>query len=452
MRFFLLFTVLVTSCATRYHLAGEYLEKVKSSPLAHDSKQTTILFLVDGLSYSIVEERLKKNKLPNIKDYFLVRNRPLQKAHSVFPTLTFTNISSLLHEQPVHLTGAIGNKIITNNRLVDFENVSDRTQFSATMRGNTIFSRLNGKGFNTVSLDYGLGVDASVSSNFDFQSGYAASQLDYTYLDRKKIDGLKILLTEANQNQWPEFIFIHLVGVDFLSHRYGPRSEQVNFYLAQLDRQLKSLFELLRRKEKVHQIISLLTADHGFNLQKHHFVNIESKIKRLDTTMRIVNEGRHAAVYYIDRPSDSKLLIDSAHLLNQKGVEIVATRSGMRLWINSKKTGFYIDYLKGGDCGYGALLVSVNGREIYCSNALPQDIDRNFYPFFVENLISYFQAAKAPDLLVVPESDVIFSRNGTGFHGGPTEDETIVPLLTRNLNDRTPSSGPAIWQLLSFIK
>ncbi len=135
MRLIFLFLILC-SCATRNDLSNQYREKLQETR-TRQAQRTNILFLIDGLPHSVLEQQLKNGSLPHIKKFFLNDGQTLQKTHAAFPTVTFTNISGILKEKPVHQTNAHGNKIISNNRRIDFESLDDRPQFSTLMRGIT---------------------------------------------------------------------------------------------------------------------------------------------------------------------------------------------------------------------------------------------------------------------------------------------------------------------------
>ncbi len=449
MYYLLVVCFLLSSCATRTHLSDQYIERVDPLIKMKQSESTNLLILVDGLSVRLLQSALTRSQLPSSKDFFLKQGQGVQRAHSVFPTLTFTNIAGILKEKPVHLSGALGNKLFIKNRLVDFENLADRHFFTEFMRNDNVFTRLKEK--NTVSLDYGLASDATTSTEFDLKSAYAASQTDYAYLDQKKIDGLKILLEKVSPKYWPHFIFIHLVGVDFISHRFGAGSREAYDYLLDLDRQLRPLLQLLKENEKFREIKTILTADHGFSFHKNIYVPIESVVGHVSKEIKLVNEGRHAALYYATRPHSTQVAADAKKILSHKGIEIVAYKTNEGFRFESKSLKLTVTQEPNGNCSPNFFFVSIGGSQPECTNQLPTNLNQLFYPYFIQNAVSYLQAEKAPDILVVPEKNVAFLPQKGGMHGGPTLDETLVPLLLRNLKT-PPDSVPAGWQLLSFVE
>lgn len=440
-------------CANRSYVPDQYLNKVSKNQVVSpmSNQQTVLVFLIDGLTYTILDEQQAKNNLPQIKHFFSKGDHQIVKAHAAFPSVTFTNIAGLLQEKPVHLTGAVGNKLILKNRLVDFESVKDRSYFAEMIAGKSIFTRLNTDKLFTVSLDYGLGAEATVASGFDFQSGYAASQLDYNYLDRKKLDSLHLLLTETKPTDWPQFIFVHLVGLDFISHRFGPDSKEAMNYLFQLDFNLQSIFSVLRKAETAKSVITLLTSDHGFNRKPSQFFNIEAAIKKLNPNVRTLNESRYAGLFFLTEPTVKDLDTLSSQLLKLPRTEIVAYKSKNSVVIKNKKSEIRFTVENVNTCSVASVGVVFQGINPLCSDQLPLQLQNMFYPFFIENMASYFKAEKSADVVVIPRADTHFSLSGRGFHGGPTADEVIVPVLVRNALFSVQGKSVPSWKLLQFI-
>ncbi|MBC7741210.1 MAG: alkaline phosphatase family protein [Bdellovibrionaceae bacterium] len=447
----LILGLILSSCASREHVSAEYIDQIDNNVIRKQSKQTVVLFLVDGLSYATLETQLKMKNLPHIKEFFMI-SEPILKAHSVFPSVTYSNISSLLKEQPVHLTGAVGNKFFIKNKLKSFETLSDRLEFTNHMHGHNIFTRLAAREGRTASLDYGLGADATVSTPFDFNSGYAASQTDYRYVDRKKIDSLENLLLSTKPDYWPDFIFIHLVGIDFLSHAQGPRAADTIRQLKTIDEDLQRVFALLKRGEKNHQVISILTADHGFIQKPIKKISFERLVEQVDQKVLALNEGRFAAFYFQKTLTENELVKNAVKVLADRHIELVSFKFGSRIRIISRQNEIYFDYISPMNCSAEGLALSINGQSGVCSDQLQNEIKNEPYPFLIENLASYFKAERPPEMIVIPRRDVSFDYLGVGFHGGPTEEETIVPLLLRNATTKYSEKIPPLWEILRFIQ
>ncbi len=444
--------LILSACATRYGVPEEYARKVHRDP-EKTTKRTVVFFLIDGLPLQTLKAEIQQKRLPEIEKHFLGPGQQLMQAHSIFPSLTYPNIAGLLQERPVSLTGALGNTIIANKTVIRFESPLDRPKFSETMKGHNVFERLAESNRRSVSLDYGLGVGASVCSDLlDLKSGLAAQLLDYLYLDQKRIDSLKILLEETKSNQWPEFIFVHLVGVDFLSHENGPRSEKVIDYLNSLDSSLKDLFQLLRKGESEgHEVVSMLSADHGFMPETLYRLNVEAIANSIDPKLKVFNEGRMAGLFSSEHLAPGAQANWARSFVQQPGIEIVSYRDGNRVRILSKKLDVSFEYQKTNLCPESSMAIAVNGSAALCPGQLELKYRKLFYPFFIENLAYYFQASKHPDLVLIPEPATAFNDTELGFHGGPSVEETIVPLLMRNASLPDKSQIPANWELLRFL-
>ena len=66
-------------CANRSYVPGQYLNKVSKNQVASQisNQQTVIVFLIDGLTYTILSEQQAKNNLPQIKRFFSKGAHPI---------------------------------------------------------------------------------------------------------------------------------------------------------------------------------------------------------------------------------------------------------------------------------------------------------------------------------------------------------------------------------------
>jgi hypothetical protein len=452
MRKWVLASLILTACATRFEPGEDYSDQIKL-PGTHRSSKTVVLFLVDGLSLQTLNPELRQGKLPQITKHFLTSaNSQVLQAHTSFPSLTFPGISCLLKEAPVFKTGALGNTVLYQQKITRFESMGEREKFSDIMHGENIFTRLKDKGQRSVSLDYGLGGDATVAASpVDINMGLAAGTEDYLYLDQKKLESLKLLLSDTALDEWPEFVFVHLVGLDFLSHQHGSQSSEAFEYLESLDRSLKDVFEILKKAEgKNHQVVSMLTADHGFSPKARRSVNLEKELLKLSPDLFSFNEHRMASVFAKTLPTEKSLQSWSQKLLRKPGLQIVAYRYGDSVQIQSKKLSLHFSYVPA-VCPHGSKAISVNDAAPACPESLAEDVRALYYPHFIGNLAAFFQAERRPDLVVIPERATVFTSADGGFHGGPTAEEVLVPLLMRNSTLADPKSTPALWDLLNFL-
>lgn len=403
------------------------------------------MFLVDGLSEQTLQASLVG--MPNVKSFFGTDQR-MYRSHVPFPSLTFPGISSLLKEKPVSQTGYIGNSFYLGDEVVNFEKPLRRKVFGNLMESDSVFSRLKAKGERSVSLDYGLGVNASAYSPIeDLSSVLEIADGNYNYADSKKIEAAQLLLTKNPPEHWPSFIFIHLIGVDFLAHREGPLSAPTLAYAMSLDEKLKPLLELLKDKENKHSVVTLLTSDHGFATRVKYALDIEELVARHTKKTKVLNESRMAAIFLRDKKLKSHL---SEKLLSYKGIEFVAVKTEGGFLVASHKKTMSVRVTFYPPCLDDQIAMSIEKGKWICPSALSVDHDPLGYPFFTSNLAHYFAAKNSPDLVAIPDSETSFKKESTGFHGGPTADETIVPVLLRN-SEMSTGQAPPLWRLLKDL-
>jgi Type I phosphodiesterase / nucleotide pyrophosphatase len=96
-------SALLSACATRYEVAQDYSELVRRDERP-TSSQTVIVFLIDGLQLGMLKEELTNGQLPALSTYFLSGQDSVHTARTVFPSLTYPAISSLLTGLPVEGT------------------------------------------------------------------------------------------------------------------------------------------------------------------------------------------------------------------------------------------------------------------------------------------------------------------------------------------------------------
>lgn len=456
------FALLAVACASHRHVSDEYNEIFQGSA-QETSKRTVLVFLVDGLPILTLREALGAGRLPQIKRFFLGSKEQFNIARSPFPSLTFSGVGALLTEKPTDQNGLFGNKILDQGKVVDFESPVNLPRLNQMIEGNNIFSRLRAKGLKTVSIDYAFTADSDAHMEVrDSEAAVAILEKNYAKVDTKLIGSLRDLLEKTDSKKWPDFIFVHLLGVDFLSHDHGPKSLVVKKYLEFLDRELGSAFQILERAEtaKKREIVALMTSDHGFDEGVHKTLNLEQVLRMLDPRIEILNEGRYAGLYFPPSWSESRKSLLMKDLISHPQMDIVAHRQANQIYVQSHSQEIMISY-EMSNCMESPFSISVfqidnhllkaAGSPVVCPEKLDGHLNQSFYPYFLSNLSHYFESVSHPDALIIPKPGVSFNNTGLGQHGGPTTQEVFVPLLMHNGVLGNDQQIPALWDLLKFL-
>lgn len=458
----LLIATAVAACASRREVAEDYHE-VLGQNAAPASKRTVLLILVDGLPVETLSTEIKAGAVPNLTRYFNAGQKFFE-ARSTFPSLTFPAISSLLTGQPVDGTGVYGNLVRRDGRVYDMELFTDYPELNKLLQDKIVFARLKTKGLRSASFDYAFQTGSTVHTQTeDLKAGLSIGDQDYTYVDNKSIDSLRKLLKSTNPDLWPDFIFIHLVGVDLTSHDKGPDSPAVLAYLQGLDKRLGGVFEALSTVEQSgrRQVVALLTADHGFDVRVQHAVKLEEALHATDPGIKTLNEGHLLGVNFPAGWTDSRKEQLMSLIGRSPDVDVVAWQAQDKVVVQSHALStqlFFTNSLGCGSSGFslsvipqtpGPTLAAASTWE--CADSLDAGLNALYYPYFISNLSHYFHAPSHPDAVIVSQPGVAFTTRYTGQHGGPAPRELFVPLLLHNADLSSPGQVPALKDILGFL-
>ena len=448
----LIFLSLSFSCASYRGVPQQYA-KVVSPQEKSKTDKTVLFFLVDGLPIFTLKQELQAGKMPSVDSYFLGSKKQIYIARTEFPSVTFTGITGLLTEKPVSANGIFGNQILSGDQIVNLEQISNYTFLNDQIHDKNIFSRLKKKGSKTVSYSYSFYGDADVHTDLiDLPTGLSILNFDYEFADRKSLDSLQYLLTQTGPEAWPDFIFVHLVGVEFISHQRGPASEQVVNYLAKLDQELGPIFEILNWTEKTKQrkIMAFLSSDHGFDRTITTRIDLKDLLGPEGQNLKVVNESRYAGLYF---PSSWSLLQRTDYLKKisaQPSIEFTVQSQKNEVIINNHVGRVTFTY-SAAPCAEGNFAISVQKNLPVCPENLSSDWNYLYHPYFIANLSHYFQAKNVPDALILPQPGTSFGKTNLGQHGGPSIGETQVPLLIHNGALTQQKSQPKLYELLRFL-
>ena len=304
------------------------------------------------------------------------------------------------------------------------------------MGKETVFSRLHSQSRSSMSLAHFFYFGATVRQADDLKSAVAYAASNYDYVDGKALGSLEALLESTTpESPLPAFTFVHLIGVDAISHRFGPASREARDYLASVDRELGRLCDrvLTLESEGIRPII-LLTAEHGFTTVRR-FADLEGWIGKEAPGTTVLNEGRFLGLRFpspLDESQRSALLARASTA--SRNVAWTLQRAGNRVWIRGPGIQASFEYSEG---ACDSSTSPVHPIRWQGGNALcPADLDRvamsPFPPYFFSNVATYFESRYHPDALILAADHVLFSRGYKGAHGGLTLEELLVPVLARN--------------------
>lgn len=434
-----LVTVLL-GCVSNNHVAHEYREAIENTNRVISNK-TTILFLVDGFS---VADTAKLSSTSQIKTFFQNQS----EARALFPTMTYPNISSILTSHNLEAQPILGNKILINGELIDFESAFSRGDLNDLLKPLTVFNRLKLQHRTSLSIAPVFGEGATAHYGIDLDLGTAYQQGDYRYIDQKLLASLDNVLGKTRVADLPDFIFVHLIGVDGYSHKFGINSQEVSKHLKFLDESMSPIFQKLTvASDSGREISAILTSDHGMVETKRHF-DLDSFLERKLPQLFAIRAGRYAAFKFL--PGTNSISKTSALkiLKRSPAIEAVIERTRTGFMLTSSGKSYAID-MQNADCGRDSYKLSVNGGPFFCpqeTNIAPQVL----YPYLVTNLASYFRTSFKPDIVILAAPNTSFDVDLLSDHGGMTPEEVMVPFFSKNYNFQSVGPFPT-FRLLENI-
>jgi hypothetical protein len=433
---FLALAALLNGCQSPSGVAEQFRNATEGSSLK-DSKQTSVLFLIDGLSVGALNSARSARTIPHISEYFGLRSRSnLDLGRASFPSLTYPNIASILTGETVADQPIRGNHILFDDRVIDFENIVSWRILGRLVRDRTVFHELASRGETSVSFSYPFprGATAHLEKNVD--AGLSYFEKDYASIDADALTSLDALLQADN---WPRFIFVHLIGVDAIEHELGPGDPKVQAYLSELDLKLKPSFDLLRKRSSKVQVV--LTADHGF--QKTDFkVPLVEVMDKLNVGATVVTDNRMASIFTPITMSASSRKELAEGIAQSPHVSMTILKSGESLELfQSTGKAAKIDFTPGPcSSGFAARFQWREHRDSYrdedafhCLEDFDIASSLSNDSFVVSSLAEYFKPAESPDIVVLPDAVSDFTGAYKGNHGGLTVEEMLVPILHRGI-------------------
>jgi hypothetical protein len=141
---------------------------------------------------------------------------------------------------------------------------------------------------------------------------------------------MAVLSSQAiGEDEITDLVFINIKSPDYVSHAYGPSSPETKETLAELDRQLARIIELLEHKAGPSGLLLAITADHGMPgepVPPRRRIEVTEVVRALDQQFA---KGGKSIVHYFGDPANAQIHMNVARL-DELGVSLDTVAAFLR--------------------------------------------------------------------------------------------------------------------------
>ena len=454
---------------------------------------SVVLFFVDGVNSDIFSEMLAAGQLPNIHKYFVSRGLYVPRCLANIPSVTMVNETSLVTGLFAGRHGVTGINWFDRNKCLwrNYETIAQKNTLDSDYQAPTIFERLRGQTSLSLFFQAHRGatkfVENWTSAGPPFFFGW------YQFVDRITLSRFDIVAQIARQReQFPRLVIAYLLAADMYAYHRGLQDPAYRQALIHADAQIGRVVGDFENQGLLEKLVIIFMSDHGMMpVEKHLWLEkylskelglkLAGKKLSEDTKLRdrikyyrkfpavFTGSGdRYVGLYlrkptgakgpmpyqnWLSRPSPDDLhnypttrgsvdLISS--ILKHQAVDALAFATGPHSVRIVRKQGT-VEIRRGKtdprDCsyhlisgndpfGYAAKLPAkmLSGAD-FSSRAWLNATAATEFPDLPPQILAYFQAPRAADLVVFAAPGWDLGHKWKAGHGGLRPQEMTFPLI-----------------------
>jgi hypothetical protein len=450
----------------------------------HLPDRAAVLFIVDGLDLTRMNELLALGELPNIHDRLIARGTVVDHAVTCLPSITYAVLTSILTGQFPGTHGILGNKWFDRAqlRVHDYGTIKTYRDVDRDFCAPTVYECLEDDLTASIQCAVRRGATRIIDN-------WATSGINWHFQGFDEVNKLipirfELIAQMANEvERWPLFVNAYFPGLDEVGHRYGADSEHYHRSVINVDTQIGRILDAYERIGLIDRTFFVLVADHGhvpidprrrFDMEKWFTLraglrpwtrpipgeSFEQRylfMKSYDAVL--VNGGNRRAHLHLrgtsgwyQRPTADEVLAvlgRSGGLQNQPAVALVAVRrddnsvlvlsAGGRAEVSRSWHGtagepvYALDVLDGDPLGYASdpvLRDRVKAGPMRSREWLRLTAD-SMFPDFVPQIVEMFDSPHAGEAVIFAGPGASFSPTNRGGHGSAMARDMRVPMIWR---------------------
>lgn len=230
-------------------------------------ERSAVIFFVDGLSRSVLDDMLADEQLPSIQQWFVERGVLVDGTVSSLPPLTYANATSILTGLLPGHHGILGHQWFDRYELLlrDYGSAATYRQVNEDIAAPTVYDILSDH--FTVSVQNHTRRGVTVSIDHALVSGVNWLTHRFSDVDRrvgKCMDGIHALAERGAR--WPILLMNYFPGVDEIGHHFGPDSPQYRAAIRVADRAIGEVIAAHSKAGLLDRTYFVLLTDHGMVL------------------------------------------------------------------------------------------------------------------------------------------------------------------------------------------
>lgn len=218
-----------------------------------------------------------------------------------------------------------------------------------------------------------------------------------------------IVEEKLGQDEFTDFLTVSFSSTDYIGHKYGPRSVEVEDAYLRLDKDLEEILAYLEGRFEKEEVLIFLTADHGAVDVPQYLIDNELSAGYFDwidfdTGLKSVLKEKYNSDSLVANISNCQVFLNHQYI-TINGLDVVAVADAIAQFGRSQS-------------GVAKVITGSALRATEFSDRILANAQRGFHQ------------ERSGDVLFVLESGWISSWYTTGTtHGSPYSYDTHVPLL-----------------------
>ena len=228
-----------------------------------------VILVLDGFSSAYLSRMGEKSNLAKIaKNGACTLN-----AKCVYPAHTLTNHTTMMTGVSADVHGIIGNV-----RLAEDGITTIKSKEPDMIRCETIFELAKAKGLKTAVVSGKNNLVTLFSKDCDIGTSNirplsylgeapnldnAETNEDYYTMNLELADWVFASLYTVLETEAPNLTLVNVQSPDYIGHRFGPNSEEMEICLKRVDKALGKFYEKMEKSGMLENTTLIIVADHG---------------------------------------------------------------------------------------------------------------------------------------------------------------------------------------------